>query len=518
MTYRKNPISIYDYPEHLNPFREDADDSGDRFSTTGRRRSSFRISAWNVFSPNKGKSKDCMDTNRVSSSITSRFMTWTPQLLRKASFSRSSASRSSVGPREMQTSVGSRLSLKSNATQYTIPSSSSRSSLPPTSSRAAPHSISSRSTLPTSDNLDAHPYSRNTSPPGRPARTSLSPGRPFSPAPITLSETPSTENAPNNVNEGCNQTTPVPAVRKVSSPALASANTVGEQPSNDETKFLKQGAKPKKKRRAPVPPVSSPGKSTSDIREFNSNVSDASVTSPVIACSAEDLPPQEEIPPAISHLEVITHESQLDTKNRESHDSFIRKSEQLNGEQILNSENRSAKLHSDNEVEHSDQSKGNQQDPQQWEPTHVNGHSEDADDMNDRVHIVRLVEILENVLKKEVDHEGFHGDEGAHDKPELQSAPENELQENLNQTDNENLTCQKDREAENTQRQNHFDDGDQETTTDTTTNKYKLYNGKNLSSENIDLQNGEQLNIRNTQQMEKITTPKPKPRTVRPNM
>jgi hypothetical protein len=52
--------------------------------------------------------------------------------------------------------------------------------------------------------------------------------------------------------------------------------TVGEQPSNDETKYLKQGAKPKKKRRAPVPPVSSPGKSSSDIREFNSNVSDTS--------------------------------------------------------------------------------------------------------------------------------------------------------------------------------------------------------------------------------------------------
>jgi hypothetical protein len=246
-------------------------------------------------------------------------------------------------------------------------------------------------------------------------------------------------------------------------------------------------------------------------------VSDASVTSPVIACSAEDLPPQEEIPPAISHLEVITQELQLDTTNRESPDSCIRKSEQLDGEQILNSENRTAKLHSDNEVEHSDQSKVTQQDPQQWKPNHVNGHSEGEDDMNDTVHIVRLVEILENVLKKQVDHEGFHGDEGADDNLELKGAPENELQKNLNQTDNENLTCQKDREAENTQRRTRFDDGDQETTTDTTKNKYKLYNGKNLSSENIGLQSGEQLNIRSTRQMETITTPKPKPRTVRPN-
>jgi hypothetical protein len=52
--------------------------------------------------------------------------------------------------------------------------------------------------------------------------------------------------------------------------------TVGEQPSKDETKYMKQGAKPKKKRRAPDPPVSSPGKSTSDIQQLNSNVSETS--------------------------------------------------------------------------------------------------------------------------------------------------------------------------------------------------------------------------------------------------
>jgi hypothetical protein len=52
--------------------------------------------------------------------------------------------------------------------------------------------------------------------------------------------------------------------------------TVGEQPSKDETKYIQQGARPKKKRRAPVPPISSPDKSTSDVRQFNSNVSGAS--------------------------------------------------------------------------------------------------------------------------------------------------------------------------------------------------------------------------------------------------
>jgi len=46
MTQRKNRISIYDYPEHLNPFREGADDRVDKFGTTIRRSSSFRINTW----------------------------------------------------------------------------------------------------------------------------------------------------------------------------------------------------------------------------------------------------------------------------------------------------------------------------------------------------------------------------------------------------------------------------------------------------------------------------------------
>jgi hypothetical protein len=52
--------------------------------------------------------------------------------------------------------------------------------------------------------------------------------------------------------------------------------TVGEQPSKDETKYMKQGANPQRKRRAPDPPVSFLGKSASDIRQLNSNVSERS--------------------------------------------------------------------------------------------------------------------------------------------------------------------------------------------------------------------------------------------------
>lgn len=158
-------------------------------------------------------------------------MTWTPKLLRKASFLRSSPIRATVGPREIKTSVVSRSSFQSNATQCTLPPTSSRfslqpssrSSLTPNSSRSAPHSNSSLSTLPPNDILQTLASSRPTSPPGRPAppnlRTSLSPG------PIALAVTPSTENAPNNVNTGSSQTTPVPAVRKVFFPASTSENT-----------------------------------------------------------------------------------------------------------------------------------------------------------------------------------------------------------------------------------------------------------------------------------------------------
>lgn len=229
-------------------------------------------------------------------------------------------------------------------------------------------------------------------------------------------------------------------------------------------------------------------------QNFIPQESDALVTSSVTACSAEDPSPQEEIPTAISHLEVITQEPQLDTKNRESRDSCVSKSEQLNGKQILNSENMTTKLHSDNEAESADQSESTQQDPQQLEPTHVNCHSEGGDEMGDRVHIARKSDkpiIVENVSKKQVEHEEFHDDAGADNHLEQQSAPENELHENLNQPENENLTCQQDRQTDNIQRRNHFDDGVQGTTTDTTKNKYKLHNGKDLSSENIGLQNGE---------------------------
>jgi len=93
-----------------------------------------------------------------------------------------------------------------------------------------------------------------------------------------------------------------------------------------------------------------------------------------------------------------------------------------------------------------------------------------VDEMDDRVHIVKKSDnptTVENVRKKHVEHAEFHDDEGTDDYLELQSAPENELQENINQPENENLTYQQDWETKITRRRNHFDDGVRETTTDT---------------------------------------------------
>jgi hypothetical protein len=245
------------------------------------------------------------------------------------------------------------------------------------------------------------------------------------------------------------------------------------------------------------------------------------VTSSVTASSAEDPPPQEEIATATSHLEVTAQEPQFDAKNRDPHDPWVKKSEQLNGKQILNSENRASKLHSANEAQHSDQSKDTQEDPQGLERIHLNGHSEGGDEMDDRAHIVRKGDnpiIVENVLKKQVEYEEFRGSKSADGYLELQSAPENELQENLNQPEDENLTCQKDCETDSAERRNHLDDGVQDIKTDTTKNTYTLHNGQNFSSEKIGLQNGEELNITDIQQIEKLTKPDPKPRTVLPSM
>jgi hypothetical protein len=65
--------------------------------------------------------------------------------------------------------------------------------------------------------------------------------------------------------------TPAPAARKALFSTSPSEKTVGEQASKDETKFIQQGARSKKKRRAPAPPTASPGKSNSDKPQVNSD-------------------------------------------------------------------------------------------------------------------------------------------------------------------------------------------------------------------------------------------------------
>lgn len=228
-----------DYPEHLNPFREEAEDNNEELNITDRRCSSSLVNARNVFSTDEGKSKD--------STAACRSMQWIRKLFKKARFRRSLSSVPTKfrGPQETFSPVSLRLSHRSTNSQ--CPHTSSRPSPTPSSSPSALHSSNSRSMFPPNDthNIFSSSPSR-AAPPNE--RTSLSRNRP-------LLVASNIENALNDVNSVRNQTTPAPAVRKASFPTSASEKTVGEQATKDETKYIQQGTKSKKKRRAPAPPT-----------------------------------------------------------------------------------------------------------------------------------------------------------------------------------------------------------------------------------------------------------------------
>ena len=104
-----------------------------------------------MFTGHKGKSKTSEDVSPPSHTAASRFMTWTPKLLRR-SFRRSSPSRTT--------------SPAPSSSQLVFRSASSRTSLPPSgSSHNSLHSSRSRSMLPPTSS----PPPRPTSPPERPA-------------------------------------------------------------------------------------------------------------------------------------------------------------------------------------------------------------------------------------------------------------------------------------------------------------------------------------------------------------
>ncbi|XP_023727497.1 uncharacterized protein LOC111875462 isoform X2 [Cryptotermes secundus] len=485
----------------------------------------------NVFSSNKGKSMASEDIDRVSSSASSRFMTWTPKLLRKASFRQSSRSKAAefLGPRGTLSPIMSRLSFRNTASQRMVPPASSRSSLPPSASPASLHSSKSRVTLPPSHSPNAFSSSKLTSPPGRPAapnvRTSLSPSRSL----LAPAVAPSTGNAPNNVNTGSNQTAPVLAVGVNLCPASPSEKIVGEQASENETKYIQQGAKPKKKRRAPAPPMTSPGKSTSDNRQFNSNESDASMTSSVTSSSAEEPSPYDQSAAATSDLEVICQEPELDSKNRESDSPDVKEPEQLKRKQLSSSEKSVPEHHFEKGAEHSDRPENTEKELQELVHTHVSEHSERRDKMNDGKCAFRKDD--DNVIVDNGVREEYPSSKSENGNLKLQSTFGNELQENGSQPEDGNLSFQQgwkvhkaksSAENESTDDRNELDDGVRNTETSIkipesfAVNTYRQ-NGKNFYSKNVDVQNEGKLHTEHIKQTKQLT-PEPKPRTTLRNM
>jgi hypothetical protein len=226
MTLRRKMINIYDYPEHLNPFREEDEDNNEKFNITDR----------NVFSPNEGKLND--------STAACRFMQWIRKLPKEAGFRRPSSRATAKlrRPRDIFSSVSSLLSRRPTTSQRTVPYTSSRPSLTPSSSPLAFHSSNSRSTFPPNDSHNTFSSSPSrTAPPNE--GISLSRKKP-------LLVASSIENTPNDVNTARKQTTTAPEVRKALFPPSPSEKIFGEQ-----AKYIQQGVKSKKKRRAPAVPT-----------------------------------------------------------------------------------------------------------------------------------------------------------------------------------------------------------------------------------------------------------------------
>jgi hypothetical protein len=225
MKRRRNTINIYDYPEHLNPFREEAQDNDEKFNTIDERCSSSLVNARNLFSQNESKSED------------------SPSTLAKL-----------TSPQESLSPVSLRLAHRSTSSPCAFLPTSSRPSLTPSSSPSALHSSNSRSMLPPNDSHNTVSSSPSKAAP-QTEHNSLSRSRPL----LASAVASTTANAPNDVNTVRNQRT------------SSSEKSVREQASKDETKFIQQGTRSKKKLRAPATPTASPGKSNSDEPQVNSN-------------------------------------------------------------------------------------------------------------------------------------------------------------------------------------------------------------------------------------------------------
>ncbi|XP_069681454.1 putative uncharacterized protein DDB_G0290521 isoform X2 [Periplaneta americana] len=478
----------------------------------------------------KGKARTSDDIESTSHVSGSRFMTWTPKLLRKTGFRRSSPpSRPSQEP---LSPFSGRFSFRTSSSRTSLPPSS-RTSLPPSSRTSLPPSSRSslppsgpRPTLPSSNSRPStSPPSRPTSPPARPAppnlRTSVSPSRPVPPA-----TSPSTDIVHTQ------QSSPAPASRRALFPASATIQAVGDQATEEESKYIQQGAKPKKKRRAPAPPVPSPAKAAGDNRQVNSNESDASMSSSVTSSSAEEPTSHEQSVAATPDLEAITQEPEQpasdepkthhDTTPEEpentspehettEHDGLEKESHSKDDIPEHALQNGSPENHpEDNVIQSQDQleEKGNDESPE-LEQCRINGTVENGDQIDDADHAKK-----DNKTDEGSENEAHHENKSSAIENDIKSqySPENEIQNRDNKLQQSYVNGK----DENMNSENGLDDGFKNiTNSDQLEEKpVKMQNG---GAKRIELQIVEdyELEAENKKTIPNIV-PAPKPRTILP--
>jgi hypothetical protein len=241
------------------------------------------------------------------------------------------------------------------------------------------------------------------------------------------------------------------------------------------------------------------------------------MTSSVASSSAEEPLSHEQRPLAHSDFEVTAQETELGPKKGESGQS--------DGTVAISSENRIPERNSENGLEHPGQSTNTHKDPEEFEFTHVNGLTADGGKMRGGKDVVRNGDettVAENAVIQHLKHDEHPSPESEDDIGTLQHTPEDEPQGNRNQTEDGNRRQQNwgihnsQRNPENglTEHRNELEDSVQDTLIDVelpdppTQNNYRLHNGKEYSSENVELQNGKDI---------KQVKPEAKVRTILPN-
>jgi hypothetical protein len=249
------------------------------------------------------------------------------------------------------------------------------------------------------------------------------------------------------------------------------------------------------------------------------------MTSSVTSSSAEEPPPYDQSAAATSDLEVISQGPELDSKNRESDSPGVKEPEQAN----RNSESRVPEHYFENRAELPDRLKNTEKQPRGLVQTHVSEVSESGDKKSGGKYIFRKDD---TAAMKHLDRDENLNSRSEDVKWKLRSKFGNEMQENGNQPEDGHPSCQQGWKIhqeksspgnESRDDREQSDDGVRNTESSTkvpesfTENTYKLQNGKSCYSKDADVQNEAKLYTDNMKQTAQLT-PKPKPRTIIPNM